>query len=86
MLPKVSGLDICKQLRLRQPHPDYLVNGSGQEIDKVMGLELGADDYVTKPFSFMELVARVEALLRRAVKTGRDSRLCPSRRFNSRLQ
>lgn len=67
MLPKMNGLDICKQLRNSGNHiPVILLTARGQEIDKVMGLELGADDYVTKPFSFMELVARVEALLRRA--------------------
>ncbi len=67
MLPKVSGLDICKKLRDSGNYiPIILLTARGQEIDKVMGLELGADDYVTKPFSFMELVARVEALLRRA--------------------
>lgn len=67
MLPKVSGLDVCKQLRESGDDiPIIMLTARGQEIDKVMGLELGADDYVTKPFSFMELVARVEAVLRRA--------------------
>jgi DNA-binding response OmpR family regulator len=69
MLPKVSGLDVCKQLRDSGTDiPIILLTARGQEIDKVMGLELGADDYVTKPFSFMELVARVEAVLRRATR------------------
>jgi DNA-binding response OmpR family regulator len=69
MLPKLSGLDICKQLRSTgNDIPIILLTARGQEIDKVMGLELGADDYVTKPFSFMELVARVEAVLRRAAR------------------
>ena len=67
MLPKMSGLDVCKQLRNSgNDIPIILLTARGQEIDKVMGLELGADDYVTKPFSFMELIARVEAVLRRA--------------------
>jgi len=67
MLPKMSGLDLCKQLRNSgNDIPIILLTARGQEIDKVMGLELGADDYVTKPFSFMELIARVEAVLRRA--------------------
>jgi len=67
MLPRVSGLDLCKQLRNSgNDIPIILLTARGQEIDKVMGLELGADDYVTKPFSFMELIARVEAVLRRA--------------------
>ena len=69
MLPKMSGLDVCKQLRSSgNDIPIILLTARGQEIDKVMGLELGADDYVTKPFSFMELIARVEAVLRRASK------------------
>lgn len=67
MLPQMSGLDVCKQLRnAGNDIPIILLTARGQEIDKVMGLELGADDYVTKPFSFMELIARVEAVLRRA--------------------
>jgi two-component system alkaline phosphatase synthesis response regulator PhoP len=69
MLPRVSGLDFCKQLRESgDDTPIIMLTARGQEIDKVMGLELGADDYVTKPFSFMELVARVEAVLRRTSK------------------
>lgn len=69
MLPKMSGLDVCKQLR-NEGHdiPIILLTARGQEIDKVLGLKLGADDYVTKPFSFMELAARVEAVLRRATR------------------
>ncbi len=70
MLPKMSGLDVCKQLRNDGNQvPIILLTARGQEIDKVLGLKLGADDYVTKPFSFMELMARVEAILRRATKS-----------------
>jgi two-component system, OmpR family, alkaline phosphatase synthesis response regulator PhoP len=66
MLPKLSGFDICKQLRGNgNTTPIIMLTARGQEIDKVVGLKIGADDYVTKPFSFMELMARVEALLRR---------------------
>jgi DNA-binding response OmpR family regulator len=66
MLPKVSGFDLCKQLRgAGNATPIIMLTARGQEIDKVVGLKIGADDYVTKPFSFMELMARVEALLRR---------------------
>src|SRR5829696_7648447 len=69
MLPKMSGLDICKQLRASGNNvPVIMLTARGQEIDKVLGLKIGADDYVTKPFSFMELMARVQALLRRAAK------------------
>ncbi len=67
MLPKMSGLDVCKELRnAGKTLPIIMLTARGQEIDRVVGLKLGADDYVTKPFSFMELLARVEAVLRRA--------------------
>ncbi|PWT89286.1 MAG: DNA-binding response regulator [Blastocatellia bacterium] len=67
MMPKMSGLDVCKQLKAKKPSiPIIMLTARGQEIDKVVGLELGADDYVTKPFSIRELMARVKAVLRRA--------------------
>jgi len=67
MLPKMSGLDVCKEIRRNGSSvPIIMLTARGQEIDKVLGLKLGADDYVTKPFGFMELMARVEALLRRS--------------------
>jgi two-component system alkaline phosphatase synthesis response regulator PhoP len=67
MMPRMSGLDVCKQLKIKQPSlPIIMLTARGQEIDKVVGLELGADDYVTKPFSIRELMARVKAVLRRA--------------------
>ncbi|HMV98825.1 MAG TPA: response regulator transcription factor [Acidobacteriota bacterium] len=66
MLPKMSGFDVCKQLRAASNStPIIMLTARGQEIDKVLGLKMGADDYITKPFSFMELMARVEAVLRR---------------------
>jgi len=66
MMPKMSGLDVCKQLKAKKPTiPIIMLTARGQEIDKVVGLELGADDYVTKPFSIRELMARVKAVLRR---------------------
>ncbi len=71
MLPKKTGLEICKTLRGEgSPLPIIMLTARGQEIDKVLGLKLGADDYVTKPFSFMELRARVDAVLRRAAPPG----------------
>lgn len=74
MLPKMSGLDVCKQIRSEGNRlPIIMLTSRGQEIDKVLGLKLGADDYITKPFGFLELIARVEAVLRRT--TGRDDRL-----------
>jgi DNA-binding response OmpR family regulator len=69
MLPKMSGLDVCRQLRSNGVDtPVIMLTARGQEIDKVIGLEMGADDYVTKPFSIKELLARVRAHLRRATK------------------
>src|SRR5438270_8590297 len=67
MLPKMSGLDVCRELRNQGlDTPVIMLTARGQEIDKVIGLEMGADDYVTKPFSIKELLARVRAQLRRA--------------------
>jgi DNA-binding response OmpR family regulator len=67
MLPKMTGLDICRQLRSGgHGVPIIMLTARGQEIDKVLGLKLGADDYITKPFGFMELLARAEAVLRRS--------------------
>lgn len=69
MLPKLSGLDVCRSLRRQGIEtPIIMLTARGQEIDKVVGLELGADDYVTKPFGLRELLARVRAHLRRATK------------------
>ncbi len=69
MLPGLSGYDICKQLRAKKiTTPILMLTAKGQEIDKVVGLDLGADDYVTKPFGVRELLARIHALLRRAAK------------------
>ncbi|WP_027108161.1 response regulator YycF [Lacticigenium naphthae] len=65
MLPKIDGLEVCRQVRKDHDMPIIMVTAKDQEIDKVLGLELGADDYVTKPFSNRELVARVKANLRR---------------------
>jgi DNA-binding response OmpR family regulator len=63
----MSGLDVCKQLKAKRSSiPIIMLTARGQEVDKVVGLELGADDYVTKPFSIRELLARVKAVLRRA--------------------
>ena len=76
MMPKMSGLEVCKQLKAKRPSiPIILLTARGQEVDKVVGLELGADDYVTKPFSIRELLARVKAVLRRAhtLPPGEDS-------------
>lgn len=69
MLPKISGFDVCKTLRNEgDKTPIILLTAKGEEIDKVLGLELGADDYITKPFSLRELLARIKAVLRRSSK------------------
>ncbi len=65
MLPGLSGVEVCRQLRQRSTVPVIMVTARDSEIDKVVGLEIGADDYVTKPFSHRELVARIRAVLRR---------------------
>lgn len=69
-LPGLDGFEICKKLRLEKNHtPILMVTSKSEEIDKIIGLEIGADDYMTKPFSIRELMARVKALLRRAEMT-----------------
>src|SRR5947209_3904598 len=65
MLPELSGLEVCRIVRAESGVPILMLTAKDSEVDKVVGLELGADDYVTKPFSFRELLARVRALLRR---------------------
>jgi two-component system response regulator RegX3 len=65
MLPGLSGTEVCRQLRQRSQVPVIMLTAKDSEIDKVVGLELGADDYVTKPYSYRELLARVRAVLRR---------------------
>jgi DNA-binding response OmpR family regulator len=66
MIPKVDGLDVCRELRKTSAVPIIMLTARGEEIDRVVGLELGADDYVSKPFSVRELLARIKAVLRRA--------------------
>jgi two-component system response regulator RegX3 len=73
MLPGMSGTDVCKQLRARSAVPVIMVTARDSEIDKVVGLELGADDYVTKPYSARELIARVRAVLRRGGESGAEA-------------
>lgn len=76
MLPRKNGFDICREMRAGGNNtPVLMLTAKGQEIDKVVGLELGADDYVTKPFSIRELLARVHALLRRSESTAKPAGL-----------
>ncbi len=65
MLPEISGIDVCRIIRAESPVPIIMLTARGSEVDKVVGLELGADDYVTKPFSLRELSARIRAIFRR---------------------
>ncbi len=73
MLPRISGIDVCRQLRKRTQVPIIMVTAKGAEIDTVVGLEVGADDYVTKPYRIRELVARMRAVLRRNSLAGEPS-------------
>ncbi|MBA2736291.1 MAG: response regulator transcription factor [Pyrinomonadaceae bacterium] len=74
MLPKKNGLDVCRDLRQKGINtPILMLTAKGETIDKVLGLKLGADDYLTKPFEVMELLARIEALLRRSPNTSQNS-------------
>ena len=70
MIPEVDGLDVCRELRKSSGVPIIMVTARGEEVDRVVGLEIGADDYVTKPFSVRELMARIKAVLRRAEDKG----------------
>jgi DNA-binding response OmpR family regulator len=81
MLPGLSGLDLCKQLRQQQSNwiPVIMLTARTEEIDRVIGLEIGADDYMTKPFSMRELVARVKATLRRPAQKPESQQLTLSR-------
>ncbi|MDQ7844384.1 MAG: response regulator transcription factor [Armatimonadota bacterium] len=79
MLPHVDGLEVCRQIRRESAVPIIMLTAKGGELERVVGLELGADDYVTKPFSPRELVARVRAILRRAAPEGREGTSGPLR-------
>ena len=76
MLPKLDGLEVCKQLRQQKKFtPVLMLTAKDDEFDKVLGLELGADDYMTKPFSPREVVARIKAILRRSQIRNEESEL-----------
>lgn len=66
MLPRISGVDVCREIRTKSDVPIIMVTAKGEEIDAVVGLEVGADDYVTKPYRFRELVARMRSVMRRS--------------------
>jgi two-component system, OmpR family, response regulator RegX3 len=77
MLPKMSGTEVCRRLRAESAIPIIMLTAKGAELDRVLGLEVGADDYVTKPFSMAELIGRIRAILRRREldRSGRTSKL-----------
>jgi len=75
MLPEVDGLEVCRELRKSGDVPIIMITARGEETDRVVGLELGADDYVCKPFSVRELMARIKTVLRRRESGGKDSRV-----------
>ena len=68
MLPKLDGFEVCKQMRSESTVPILMVTATGRDVDKIVGLEIGADDYIPKPFNPRELVARVKAILRRSYR------------------
>ncbi len=86
MMPRLDGLDLCRRIRARDPHtPILLLSARGAEIDRVIGLEIGADDYIAKPFAARELVARIKAGLRRA-KAGQGGESAPAPLAPSRFR
>ena len=75
MLPEMNGFDVCKQIRLDSAVPIIMLTARGEPTDRIVGLELGADDYLPKPFEPRELVARIQAVLRRSAGQGPTGRL-----------
>ena len=74
MLPDMDGIDVCRRIRKRSDVPILMLTARDEDIDKIIGLEVGADDYMTKPFNPRELVARIKSILRRATPERRDAR------------
>ena len=75
MLPKMDGFEVCQHIREFSDMPIVMLTAKGDDMDKILGLEYGADDYITKPFGVMELISRVKALLRRTSRINEDSQL-----------
>ncbi len=74
MLPKLDGLSVCQQIREFSDVPIIMLTAKGEDIDKILGLEYGADDYITKPFNILEVKARIKAIIRRANKPSRNEK------------
>jgi len=72
MLPKLSGIDVCQRIRERSGVPIIMLTAKGEDMDKILGLEFGADDYMTKPFNILEVKARIKSILRRTAGAVRD--------------
>lgn len=83
MLPEIDGLEVCRRIRQASQVPIIMVTAKGEDVDKIIGLELGADDYLAKPFNTRELVARIKAILRRLSGKNTDTQLI---RANARLK
>lgn len=79
MLPKMDGLEVCQQTREFSQVPIIMVTAKGEDMDKIMGLEYGADDYITKPFNILELKARIKAILRRSTKKDSETQTTAQR-------
>jgi DNA-binding response OmpR family regulator len=81
MMPKLSGTDVCREIRKESSTPIIMLTAKGEELDRILGLELGADDYIVKPFSPREVVARIKAVLRRVAAAPADGGAAPPLRF-----
>ncbi|MBQ3105544.1 MAG: response regulator transcription factor, partial [Lachnospiraceae bacterium] len=73
MLPKLTGFEVCQQIREFSDVPIVMLTAKGEDMDKILGLEYGADDYITKPFNILEVKARIKAIIRRTAGTGRSA-------------
>ncbi len=78
MLPKIDGMEVCQKIRSVSEVPIIMLTAKGEDMDKIMGLEFGADDYMTKPFNMLELKARIKTILRRA---GAQKRVADTQTF-----
>ena len=84
MMPKLNGLEVCKEIRKTSTVPIIMLTAKGEEIDRILGLELGADDYIVKPFSPREVVARIKAVIRRVIENTAEDK--PSTLFLNHLE
>lgn len=86
MMPFINGLDVCKEIRKTSSVPVLLLTARGEEIDKILGFELGADDYIVKPFSAREVVARIKAILRRTQNQSNDTSIIKIHNLSVNIQ